>query len=340
MGKGQTRTTIVDVAHHAGVSIKTVSRVLNGQPHVTADVIRRVKEAAAAVNYHPNMLARGLVQRRSHLIGLVYENPSPSYVVDLQKGVLKRLENESYQLVVIPIASISQREAEVVGLLRSAALDGVILAPPASDSARIMDDLTAARICFARIAPRCLIDAGPSNLLDDITAAREIADHVIGLGHHDVAIITGDPTHTSAIARMTGFREAFEAADIFIPADRIATGLYTYDSGYAAARVLLDRPDRPTAILAQNDDMAVGALIAALEAGLTVPQDLSITGFDDSEVARIAWPPITTVRQPVFDMAASAADMVIAQLQDRSPEMCRNHRHELIIRKSTGPARQ
>ena len=333
------RTTIVDVARHAGVSTKTVSRVLNGEPHVTADVIRRVREAAAAVDYHPNMLARALVQRRSHLIGLVYENPSPSYVVDLQKGVLERLRDDHYRLVVIPIASISEHEADVIGLLRSAALDGVVLAPPASDSARIMADLTAASIRFARIAPTRLIDAGPSNLIDDVSAAREIAAHVIGLGHRDIAIITGDPTHASAEARMQGFAEAFAAAGITVAPDRVATGFYTYDSGHAAARTLLGRADRPTAILAQNDDMAVGALTAALEMGLSVPGDLSITGFDDSEVARIAWPAITTVRQPVFDMAVAAADMVVAQLQDRPPVMCLNHGHQLIVRQSTGPVR-
>jgi LacI family transcriptional regulator len=338
MVQDQRRTTIVDVARHAGVSIKTVSRVLNGQPHVTTDVARRVKEAAAAVNYHPNMLARALVQRRSHLIGLVYENPSPSYVVDLQKGVLERLRDEHYRLVVIPIASISEHEADVVGLLRSAALDGVVLAPPASDSERIMADLEAASIRFARIAPTRMIDAGPSNLIDDVTAAQEIAAHILALGHRKIGIITGDPTHASADARMKGYRAAFAAAGVTIAADAVEEGRYTYDSGHAAARKLLARAERPTAILAQNDDMAVGALIAAFEAGLTVPRDLSIAGFDDSEVARIAWPAITTVRQPVFDMAVAAADMVVAQLSGAEAQMCRSHRHELIIRQSTGPA--
>lgn len=332
------RTTIVDVARHAGVSTKTVSRVLNGEPHVTDDVKRRVREAAAAINYHPNMLARALVQRRSHLIGLVYENPSPSYVVDLQMGVLHRLRDEHYRLVVIPIASIAEHEADVVGLLRSAALDGVVLAPPASDSPRIMADLDAAGIRFARIAPTRLLEAGPSNLLDDQAAAREIAAHVIGLGHRNIGIIKGEPTHASAAVRMAGYGEAFAEAGLSLRADRTRQGHYTYDSGYAAARELLSSTDRPTAILAQNDDMAVGALIAAREAGLAVPDDLSIAGFDDSEVARIAWPAITTIRQPVFDMAVSAADMVVAQLGGGAADMCRHHRHELIVRQSTGRA--
>jgi LacI family transcriptional regulator len=338
MSQDQRRTTIIDVARHAGVSTKTVSRVLNDEPHVTDDVKHRVRAAAVAVNYHPNMLARALVQRRSHLIGLVYENPSPSYVVDLQMGVLHRLQGERYRLVVIPIASVAEHEGDVVGLLRSAALDGVVLAPPASDSSRIMADLTAAGIRFARIAPTRLIEAGPSNLIDDVSAAREIAGHVIALGHRDIGIIKGDPTHASSDARLDGYAQAFAAAGLSIRPDRIAQGSYTYDSGYAAAARLLTGSGRPTAILAQNDDMAVGALIAAREAGLSVPGDLSIAGFDDSEVARIAWPAITTVRQPVFDMAVAAADMVIAQLDGTTPDMCRSHRHEIVIRQSTGPA--
>lgn len=137
---------------------------------------------------------------------------------------------------------------------------------------------------------------------------------------------------------MQGFAEAFAAAGITVAPDRVATGFYTYDSGHTAARTLLGRAERPTAILAQNDDMAVGALTAALEMGLSVPGDLSITGFDDSEVARIAWPAITTVRQPVFDMAVAAADMVVAQLKGAPSVPCRRHRHELIVRGSTGPA--
>lgn len=338
MAGNERRTTIVDVGREAGVSTKTVSRVLNGEPHVTEDVRKRVRAAAKALNYHPNILARALVQRRSHLIGLLYENPSPSYVVDLQKGVLHRLRDERYRMVVIPVPSVAEHEAEVVGLLRSAALDGVVLAPPASDSVRILDDLATAGIRCARIAPTRLVEAAPSNLLDDVTAAREIATHLIALGHRDIAIIKGDPTHLSAEARLIGYSQAFHAAGVTIQLDRIEQGFFTRDSGYDAAVRLLTRSDRPTAILAQNDDMAVGALIAAREAGLSVPGDLSVAGFDDSDVARIAWPAITTIRQPVFEMAVAAADMLIAQLEGLKVEMRCDHVHELIVRGSTGPA--
>lgn len=333
------RTTIIDVSRHAGVSAKTVSRALNGEPHVSETIRQRVREAAEALNYHPNVMARALVQQRSHLIGLVYENPSPSYVVELQMGVLHRLRDERYRLVVIPVASVSERAPELVGVLRSAALDGVVLAPPASDNSRVLNDLAAAGIRLARIATMRMPEAGPGTVIDDVAAALEAANHLIGLGHRDIGIIKGDPTHASTEARLLGYAQAFHAAGLPLRLDRIEQGLFTRDSGHAAAERLLSGGQRPTAILAQNDDMAVGALIAARERGLSVPAELSIVGFDDSEVSRITWPAITTVRQPVFEMAVDAADMVVAQLEGRDFATRREHRHELIVRQSTAPPR-
>lgn len=337
MPRGVRRTTIVDVARLAGVSTKTVSRVFNDEPNVREEVRQAVRSAAEALNYHPNVLAQALVRRRSHLIGLVYENPSPSYVVELQMGVLDRLKNERYRLVVIPVASVAEREREVVGLLRSAALDGVVLSPPASDNPRILADLAAAGISFARIAPTQALEAGAVNLLDDVSAAREIADHLIDLGHVDIAVIMGDPGHAASSERIKGYEQAFRAAGLTLRPDRVEQGLFTRESGYEAALRLFARGDRPTAILAQNDDMAVGALLAAREKGLRVPEDLSIVGFDDSEVSRISWPRITTVRQPVFEMAVAATGQVIAQLEGGGVELRREHPHQLFVRESSGP---
>lgn len=283
------------------------------------------------------MFAQALVRRKSHMIGLVYENPSPSYVVELQKGVLERLTNERYRLVVIPIRSVQENAAEVVGLLRSAALDGVVLAPPASDHPLILSQLKEARIRCARIAPTRMIEAAPSNLVDDVAAAREMAAYVIGLGHREIAIIRGDPTHPSTEARMLGYMQAFHQAGLELRFDRIEPGMFTFDSGLAAGRNILARADRPTAILAQNDDMAVGAMMAAREIGLSIPERLSVVGFDDSEVSRITWPRLTTVRQPVFEMAVAATEMVIAQLEDREPLARVLHSHTLLVRESAAP---
>jgi len=328
------RITIVEVAAHAGVSTKTVSRVLNGEPHVKPAVRDRVHEAVRALNYHPNVMAQGLARQRSHLIGLVYENPSPSYVVELQMGVLDRLRGERYRLVVLPVQSVAEHEGEVVALLRSAAVDGAVLAPPASDNRRVLDDLTAIGMPFARIAPTMWPDIGPGVEVDDIAAAREIAGHVLARGHRRIAIVRGDPTHAAAAVRMTGYARAFAEAGVAIDPTLVVDGLFTFDSGFAAARTLLARPDRPTAILAQNDDMAVGALMAAREAGIDVPADLSIAGFDDSEVARITWPRITTIRQPVFEMAVTATSLLLDRLAGAPMKAAMRHDHRLMQRES------
>jgi LacI family transcriptional regulator len=327
------------VGRHAGVSTKTVSRVFNDEPHVSDAVKARVRAAALALNYHPNVFAQSLVRRRSHLIGLVYEKPSASYVVELQMGVLDRLEGERYRLIVIPVQSVRENAPDIVGLLRAAALDGVVLAPPASDHPEILAQLDAAGIRYARIAPSHQLELGASTLLDDVDGARAVAAHVLSLGHRDIGIVTGDPTHAATDARLTGYRQAFQEAGCAPRDEWIETGLFTFNGGYAAGRRLLDRRDRPTALLVQNDEMAVGVMLAARELGLSIPDDLSITGFDDAEVSRIAWPRLTTVRQPVFEMAVAATDMLIADLEDRTTDRQSHHTNTLLIRESTAAPR-
>lgn len=317
------------------MSHKTVSRVLNGEPHVRPALKERVLEAVQALNYHPNLIAKALVQRRSYLIGLVYENPSPSYVVELQMGVLERLVDERYRLIVIPVRSVRDNADEIVSLLRSASLDGVVLAPPAADHPGILRELRSAGIVYARIGATRELEMGANNLLDDIAAAREAADHLIALGHREIGIIKGDPTHHSSDARLIGYSQAMAAAGIDMCMSWIEQGYYTVESGFEAARRLLSAARRPTAILAQNDDMAIGALMVAREMGLAVPGDISIVGFDDSEVSRIVWPRLTTVRQPVYEMAVAAADMVIAQLAGRALAPDKRHMHTLVVREST-----
>ena len=335
------RATIVDIAKEVGVSYKTVSRVLNSEPHVKADLRERVLEVAKNLNYHPNLLAQSLVTRRSFLVGLVYENPSPSYTVELQMGMLDRLKDERYRMIVIPVPSVSEHAGEIVGLLRSAALDGVVLAPPASDHPKILQDLQDAGMPFARIAPTQQFDVGLNTLLDDVAAAREIAAHVISFGHRDIAIIKGNPTHHSSEARLCGYRQAMTDAGLELNANRIEQGNYTFDSGYEAGQRIFAAEIIPTAILAQNDDMAVGALMAARDAGLSIPDDISIVGFDDSEISRIVWPRLTTIRQPVSEMASTATDMLIATLKGERPTDDRTHMHTLLIRASVAaPAKR
>jgi LacI family transcriptional regulator len=225
--------------------------------------------------------------------------------------------------------------------VRAAGVGGVILTSPICDNAEIVNELLAARIPMVRIAPADNVGAdavAPSVGMDDRSAAADITRHLIAHGHRRIAIILGDPTHSSNNERWAGFCRAMDEAGLEVDPSLIGRGLYTFESGLEAARPLLDRPDRPTAIVAQNDDMAAGAIVAAGERGIAVPGELSVTGFDDSQIASTVWPRITTIRQPIRAMAQAATDALVTLMEGahRAPE----HRlmpYELIVRESTGP---
>lgn len=338
MAQGK-RTTIVDVAASAGVSIKSVSRALNNEPHVSDELKRRVLASAKALKYEPNVVAQGLAGRRSYMLGLVYENPSANYIVELQKGALDRLHGERYRLVVLPVESIDEVRDRVLALVRSGALDGVVLAPPASDHPPTIEALRDGHIPFTRIGATRFPDASPNTVIDDLDAACEMTRYLIGLGHREIGLIKGVSTHSATEARLMGFSKALAEAGISPRLDLIEQGEFDFESGLVAGRRLLDRPDRPTAIFAQNDDMACGALMAAHDLGIAVPRDVSIVGFDDSQIAREIWPRITTIHQPVQDMARTATDMLVALLEKKPISWLVRHSFEMIIRQSSGPAK-
>ncbi len=301
---------------------------------------RKVKEAAAALDYHPNIAAQSLIARRSFLIGLTYERPSPSYVVELQNGALSRLENGRYRLVVLPFNHVASRPEELGKLLLRTGLDGVLLAPPACDQPVLLDMLERQKLAYARITPHSDLDRGVVVAMDEVAAGKTVAAHVLALGHRRVGIILGDPSHAASKGRLEGYRQGFGEAACSIDEELVVTGDFTYEVGYRVALELLRRVRRPTAILAQNDDMAVAAIAAARDLGLAVPADVSVAGFDNSEVSRTAWPQLTTVHQPVREMAWDAADRLIASLdgeKETAVPRRRDHPHELLVRASTAP---
>lgn len=331
------RATIIDVARESGMSIKTVSRVFNDEPFVRPKTRERVLQAAAALDYHPNMAARSLVRGRSFLIGLFYENPSPNYVVDLQAGALDRLHSERYRLLLFPCESAAQVSGKVLGIARASGLEGLVLAPPLCDDARTVAELEAARFPFARIAPAQTTSEAPAVGIDDVAATVEIVEHLIGLGHRRIAIVQGDPTHPATAARMSGYETTLAKHGIPLDPRLVETGLFTFDSGLAAGRRLLASKLRPSAIFACNDDMAAGVLIAANEAGLSVPAQLSVAGFDDSSISRVVWPQLTTIRQPTYEMANRATDALLSLIDGTPPPSDMAMPFKLLIRGSTAP---
>ena len=331
-------STITDVADAAGVSIKTVSRVFNDEPNVRQATRDRVLAAAATLDYHPNVAARSLAGRRSFLIGLAYENPSPNYVVDLQTGALDRLKGERYRLLVLPFADVAAASGKMQAIARASGLDGIVLAPPLSDDAATVAELEACGLPYVRIAPTSGGSHAPDVAMDDVGATRAVIDHLVGLGHRRIGIVRGDPSHASAAARLEGYRAGLAAYAVAIDPDLEVTGAYTFASGYEAGRILLGLSDRPTAIFASNDDMAAGVLNAAYEAGVTVPDALSVVGFDDSNIASVVWPRLTTIHQPIRDMAREATGALLALIEDKpggAPPPHLAMPYELVIRGST-----
>ena len=330
------RPTIKEVSKIAGVSFKTVSRVLNNERHVSDATRRRVEEAVAQLNFRPSHAARTLAGRRSFSIALLYDNPSPYYVYHVQHGAQQRCVELGYRLLHQPCDSRADDFVpNVMALIDETHLDGLILSPPVSEAAGLLDALDKRGIPYVRIAPGAGSDRGLGVAIDDVGAARELTDHLLDHGHRSIAFIEGPQRHVSARERLAGYRAALDARGVKVEPTLIVQGDYSFASGREAGRALLDRPVPPTAIFASNDDMAAGALAAAHALKIAVPEELSIVGFDDSDLASAVWPPLTTIRQPAHDLGYAAADLLLG---DRADAERVTLDHVLVARASTGPA--
>lgn len=302
------KPTINDVARLAGVSKKTVSRVINRSQMLNDDTRRRVLEVIADIGYVPNPQARGLALRTNFLIGLIHDNPNAQMVLNVQQGILEALQGSDYEMIVRPVDRGSSAMLNDVRLfLERQRLYGVVLLPPISENdalARLCDELGCR---YVRMGSAELDDPDHMVASNDREAVHAATAYLIDQGHRQIGLIVGPHGFRSAAERRQGFEDALAAARIKLPRSLIAEGNYTFESGIAAAEKLLDLSPRPTALFASNDEMAAGAVHVARQRGIDIPDDLSIIGFDDTPIAAHIWPPLTTVRWPIISMARSAA---------------------------------
>ncbi|MDE1987346.1 MAG: LacI family DNA-binding transcriptional regulator [Alphaproteobacteria bacterium] len=335
--EAQKPASIYDVARRAGVSIKTVSRVVNRQANVSDATRKAVMEAVDALSYRPNVFARGLASERSFLIGLLYDNPSAGYVAALQLGVLSRCREEGYHLIVESLdAQNPDLGHQVHSLVTESKLHGMILTPPLCDMPAVIDALNRAQTPFVRIAPEKPLAGSSDVRIDDYKAAYDMTAYLIGLGHKRIGFIKGHPGHGAANARFEGYRAALAHAGLPLIDELCVQGFFSYQSGMEAGERLLSLKKRPTAIFAGNDDMAAAVLAASQRFNLKIPQQLSVAGFDDSLVAQVVWPRLSTCRQPIKEMAEAAVSMLI-QKPAEDGVMERRLDHELVVRESTAP---
>ncbi len=305
--------TINDVARLAGVSKKTVSRVINRSPLLNGDTRKRVEDVIGEIGYIPNPQARGLALRRNFLIGLVHDNPNAQTVMNVQQGMLEALRGSEFEMVVRPLDRGSATMLEDLRhFLERQRLFGVLLMPPVSenDSVAALCDSIGCR--YVRMGSVVLDDTGHTVASNDREAVCRATEYLIEQGHRRIGLISGPHGFRSARERRLGFEDALANAGIALPRSMIADGNYTFESGLVAAERLLDLTPRPTAIFSSNDEMAAGVIHAARQRGLDIPRDLSIIGFDDTPIAAHVWPPLTTVRWPIASMARSAALKLIA----------------------------
>lgn len=335
------RATINDVARIARVSKKTVSRVINQSPLVREDTRVRVNEVIAELGFTPDPQARGLAFRRSFLIGLIYDNPSPTYVVNMFQGVLDALKGSGLELVVHPCSRSSDSLIEDIrGFIERQRLFGVIMPPSVSEDERVIGLLRELDCPYVRIASVSLDEPGSMVVTNDHLGAAEAANRLADLGHTRIGLVRGPSLFRSSAVRGAGFRDALAERGIPLDPAYEYEGAYTFESGVEAGHALLSLPTPPTAIFSLNDDMAIGVMQAARERGLELPRDLSVVGFDDLPMAGRIWPNLTTVRLPVRDMGRMAAEKLLAPIRGLDPASLDQPevRPSLVVRKSDIPA--
>lgn len=334
------RVRLEDVARAAGVSPKTVSRVLNDEANVRPHTREKVLAAMAAMDYRPHLPARSLASNRSFLIAMLYDNPSSNYLAEIQAGVLEACDLHHYSMMVRPLHV--QAEDFVERVERAVAHhhpDGLVLTPPITDHPGLLQRLRERRVPYACVSP--IERAGRIGVfIDEPEAARRIVTHLIALGHRRIAHVIGHPAHGASHWRLTGYRDALVAAGLPHDPALEVEGDFSFSAGVAAARRLfsLPRGQGPTAVFAANDDMAAGVIWAAGEHCLAVPGDVSVCGFDDTPIARQIWPTLTTIHQPSREMGRTAALQLLDILRGRGAGAMVQAPFSLQLRESTGPA--
>jgi LacI family transcriptional regulator len=333
--------TIRDVADRAGVSPMTVSRVINRESNVRAETRDLVKTAIRELNYSPSPAARSLAGSEPHRVGVLYHNPSTGYLSEFLLGVLDESSRTGTQIMVEKCTDRDLTGASLTNFLKFGA-EGIILPPPLCESKPLLSKVRSAGIAVVAVAPGHPSPDLATVRIDNEAAARELTEHLLSLGHRRFGFITGHPNQTVSAQRLSGFLAALAEAGVDRQRVHVEQGYFTYRSGLEAAEKLLaDRP-RPTAIFAANDDMAAATSSVAHRLGLDVPSDISIVGFDDTPMATIIWPALTTIHQPVADMARAAVELVLEEIRrkrdgDKGPRQLL-HPHRLMIRESSGPA--
>jgi LacI family transcriptional regulator len=349
-GSRRREATIKDVAREAGVSAMTVSRVVNDKTNVRPATREKIQNAIKKVGYRPNIGARVLSGQGTCQFLMLYNNPNVGWMGELLIGLMNSCRRIGYHLEIEGVGDLEETLAggteldkdELRRLIDASRVDGIILPPPICFNQAVLDVIAEQGVPCVRIAGIPTRDIRLRVSIDNCAAGYEITDHLIGLGHEDIAIIKGPDSFVASALRFEGFAGAMRDHDLTVRDSNVVTGNFDVQSGYNCARKLLRQQVRPTAIFASNDEMAAGALAAAQEFKISVPGQLSVAGFDDAPIAHSVWPKLTTIRQPLRSMGEQAAELLAQHVRNQgseADETLRSHvvmDFELVVRQSTG----
>jgi DNA-binding LacI/PurR family transcriptional regulator len=328
--------TIRDVARHARVSVTTAARALGGYGYVSAATRKRVQDAAAALDYHPNAIARSMIKGHTHTLAVVVSDNANPFFAAVVRGIEDTVLGHRYTVLLCNADEDPRKEATYLRMVREKRADGVILSPSGGP-------LTLVRSLLALGTPVVLVDRrvrgvrADTVLVDNRAGARAAVSHLLGLGHRRIGII-GGPRHIfTARERLAGYTEALRDAGIPLDRQLILEGNFKADSGYALAERLVRLPHRPTAVFTANNLMTLGALLRFKELGVRIPQEMAVVGFDDMPWAPILTPPLTAVAQPSYELGVAAARLFLQRLHDpRTPAQTVVFQPRLVIRESCG----
>jgi len=321
--------TITDVAREAQCSPMTVSRVINGEENVREDTKQKVLAAIAKLNYVPNRAARSLAAGSQLRIALLFDNPSASYLSEFLMGALEEASRRDIYLVVQACENTAEAQ-KVIKKLLDGGIEGYILPPPLCDDQSVLDLIRSSGGIAVAVGPGRASGSHGAVLIDEFQAAYDMTRHIISLGHERIGFIIGNPEQVASGQRLEGYRAAMTDAGLTIHETLIAQGQFTYRSGMVAAEKLLGAKQPPTAIFASNDDMAAATVAMAHRRHLDVPNDVTVCGFDDTELASSIWPELTTIRQPIREMTAEAVAM-IARVHKQKPRASRAKAEQLTL---------
>jgi LacI family transcriptional regulator len=334
------KITITEIAKIANVSKTTVSRVLNNKPDVDPSTREKILSLITEYDFQPNAFAKAISLQKSNYIGLlvpheveyVFSNP---FYTEVMRGVSTEVDRQGYYMV-----TCYAHEHNYLDIYKQKRVDGFILLSPGSFHQNIIEALSANNVPFVSTALISDEEQTPHVDVDNKEGAVQVMEHLVALGHRRIAYIS-KPSLKSSQDRFEGYREVMDRYGLSYDENSYPmVNSSSVECGYENTQKLLALPRPPTAIFLANDVMAIGAIQAIQETGLTVPGDISVVGFDDIPLGRYLTPPLTTVRQPAFEKGLNAARILIEHLENKTPQHSMILDVELIVRKSTGPVPQ